>query len=89
MLTGRSIFPLKVRLIHSNSGKVMVLPLARHSFKSFTGFSIGHLPRELTNVNGTLYFCGREGTGNYQLWKSDGTKREPSWLAALASFRLG
>ena len=30
-------------------------------------------PRNLTNVNGTLYFTAFDGTGDEELWRSDGT----------------
>jgi ELWxxDGT repeat protein len=30
-------------------------------------------PRQLTNVNGTLYFAANDGTHGTELWKSDGT----------------
>ena len=31
------------------------------------------LPRNLTNVNGTLFFTADDGTNGRELWKSDGT----------------
>ena len=30
-------------------------------------------PRELTNVNGTLFFVADDGVTGQELWKSDGT----------------
>jgi ELWxxDGT repeat protein len=33
----------------------------------------GSGPRDLTNVNGTLFFRANDGTSGYELWKSDGT----------------
>ncbi|WP_322693468.1 ELWxxDGT repeat protein [Nostoc sp. DedSLP03] len=34
----------------------------------------GSIPQYLTNVNGTLYFSATDGSGGYELWKSDGTE---------------
>ncbi|OYD92880.1 hypothetical protein CDG76_19380 [Nostoc sp. 'Peltigera membranacea cyanobiont' 210A] len=31
-------------------------------------------PQNLTNVNGTLYFRANDGSGGFELWKSDGTE---------------
>ncbi len=37
-----------------------------------SGASDGY-PFLLTNVNGLVYFVANDGTGGYELWKSDGT----------------
>src|SRR5262249_11234704 len=34
--------------------------------------------RELTNVNGTLFFAANDGTHGFELWKSDGTAAVPA-----------
>ena len=42
--------------------------------------SRGSHPRYLTDdVGGTLFFAANDGTHGHELWKSDGTRRGPSW----------
>jgi ELWxxDGT repeat protein len=36
----------------------------------------GSLPKELTNVDGTLFFTASDGTNGTELWKSDGTEAD-------------
>jgi ELWxxDGT repeat protein len=36
-------------------------------------FGLGLAPEDLTDVGGTLFFTGTDGTHSFQLWRSDGT----------------
>src|SRR5262249_27570756 len=56
------------------AGTSMVKDIYPGSYTRYFGGSYPNSsnPRELTNVNGTLYFTANDGQG-YELWKSDGT----------------
>jgi ELWxxDGT repeat protein len=42
-------------------------------FQDIRSGSSSSYPRQLKNVNGTLYFGANDGSTGYELWKSDGT----------------
>ncbi len=42
-------------------------------------------PRQLTNVNGTLFFRGYDAEEGFELWKSDGTTRGTAIVRSLKS----
>ena len=55
----------------TNAGTVMVKDI----YPGYVnGIAFGSEPRNLTNVNGTLFFTANNGTNSRELWKSDGTE---------------
>jgi ELWxxDGT repeat protein len=54
--------------------------------KDIRGGNLGSLPRNLTNVNGTLFFTADDGTHYEELWKSDGT---PGGTVLVKDIRTG
>jgi ELWxxDGT repeat protein len=57
------------------AGTRMVKDIYPGSYAGYFGGSYPNNsnPRELTNVNGELFFTANDGTQGYELWKSDGT----------------
>jgi ELWxxDGT repeat protein len=45
--------------------------------------------RNLTNVNGTLFFSADDGVGGYELWKSDGTSAGTTLVSDIQRGRGG
>jgi ELWxxDGT repeat protein len=59
----------------TDAGTVMVKDIfpGTHLYSAFTSVPNESDPRDLTNVNGTLFFTADDGLHGREVWKSDGT----------------